>query len=656
MKRLLIAISIASLFGSCSSPLSVAEKHFLNGEYQPAIHKYENIVSSDKYTKEKPEAYFKIAEAYRLSNRLVEALPYYKKAKDSGYENMDMYYYYAYGLELQGDYEKARKLFSRYAKEGDDRQLIRRAKDEIKQIDMVDSLSKVVDPFIEVTKCDAINTEASEYSPMFLKGDLIFASTRDTKDAVYHGTGEGYSSLYRYTFDKADSCNGTVTFFDSLINNPNFHEASATFNREGTYMIFAKSNSGHHKENYKEVDLYESRLEGGKWTEPTILNISSPQSWDACPALSTNGKTLYFASNRKGGYGGIDIYRSQLNTNGSWGKPRNMGPKINSRGNDMFPFVAPTGKMYFASDGHPGLGGLDLFEATRKNKKISIRNMGKPFNSSADDFGLVFLEKRFGAFTSNRIEGGGEAATDHIYFFSDKTPILKPVNYFLAGTAFSTKDTSRVLLAGVDVVLYTPEMELIEKVVSNKDGRYEFKTQLTMGDEYILTGDKEKYFKDSVYYTTADKEVDQDDVKDLPEKIVNWTLESEVELTKDFYDELVEEGEITLNNIFYDFDDYRIRPDAARELNKLVTLLKQHPNISIELGSHTDDRGSEKYNLKLSQKRAEAAVEYIVSRGIDPNRLEAKGYGELLPVEFNAETEEEHQLNRRTTIALLDDI
>lgn len=655
MKRLLIIISIVSFFGSCSSPLSVAEKHFLAGEYQPAIHKYEGIVSSEKFTKEKPEAYFKIGEAYRLSNRLPEALPYYKKAKDSGYENMDMYYYYAYGLELQGDYAKARKLFSRYAKEGNDRQLIRRAKDEIKQIDMVDSLSKVVDPFIEVTKCEALNSKASDYSPMFLKGDLIFASTR-SKESVYHGTGEGYSSLYKYTFEKADSCNGTITLFDSLINNHNFHEASATFNREGTYMVFAKSNSGHHKENYKEVDLYESKLENGNWSEPKILNISSPQSWDACPALSTNGKTLYFASNRKGGYGGIDIYRAQLNTNGSWGKPRNMGPKINSRGNDMFPFVAPTGKMYFASDGHPGLGGLDLFEATRKDKKIRIRNLGKPFNSSADDFGLVFLEKRFGAFTSNRNTEEENKSNDNIYFFSDKTPILKPINYFLAGTSFSMKDTTKILLSDAEVILYTPEMEEIEKTKSDSKGRYEFKTQLKMGDEYILIGNKIKYFKDSVYYTTADKEIDQEDVKDRPEKIVSWTLESEVELTKDFYDELVEEGEITLNNIFYDFDDYRIRADAARELNKLVTLLQQHPNISIELGSHTDDRGSEKYNLKLSQKRAEAAVEYIVSRGIDSERLEAKGYGELLPVEFNAQTEEEHQLNRRTTIALLDDI
>lgn len=655
MKRLLILISIVGFLGSCSSPLTVAEKHFEAGEYQPAIHKYEAIISSNKYAKEKPEAYFKIGEAYRLSNRIAEALPYYKKAKDSGYENIDMYYYYAYGLELQGDYAKARKLFSRYAKEGDDRQLIRRAKDEIKQIDMVDSLSKVVDPFIEISKCEKVNSTASDYSPTFLKGDLIFSSTR-SKETVYHGTGEGYSSLYRYTFDKADSCNGEVTFFDSLINNPNFHEASATFNREGTYVIFAKSNSGHHKENYKEVDLYESKLQNGKWTEPIILNISHPQSWDACPALSTNGKTLYFASNRKGGYGGIDIYRSKLNTNGSWGKPRNMGPKINSRGNDMFPYVAATGKMYFASDGHPGLGGLDLFEASRKNKKIAIKNLGRPFNSSADDFGLVFMEKRFGAFTSNRGGEDGKIVNDNIYFFSDQTPILKPVNYFLAGTSFVMKDTTQILLAGVDVVLYTPEMELVEKAVSNKEGRYEFKTQLEMGNEYILIGNKVKYFQDSVYYTTADKEVDQDDIKDLPEKIVNWTLESEVELTKDFYDELIEEGEITLNNIFYDFDDYRIRPDAAKELDKLVTLLTQHPNISIELGSHTDDRGSEKYNLKLSQKRADAAIEYIVSRGIDSERLEAKGYGELLPVEFNAQTEEEHQLNRRTTVALLDDI
>ncbi|MBB6462004.1 OmpA family protein [Flammeovirga kamogawensis] len=655
MKRLLLFISIASIIASCSSPLSVAEKHFETGEYEPAIKKYEAIAENNKYAKEKPEAYYKIAEAYRLSNRISEALPYYKKAKDNGYENMDMYFYYAYGLELQGDYEKARKLFSRYAKEGSDRQLIRRAKDEIKQIDLVDSLSKVVDPFIDISLCEALSSNKSDYSPSFFNGDLIFTSTRDS-EAVYQGTGEGYANLYRYTFDKADSCNGQVTFFDSLINNPNFHEASATFSRDGKFMIFARSNTGHHKEDYKEVDLYESRFEDGKWTEPTILKFSNPQSWDACPALSVNGKTLYFASNRKGGYGGIDIYRSQRNVNGTWGKPRNMGPKINSRGNDMFPYVAATGKMYFASDGHPGLGGLDLFEASRKNKKIKIKNMGKPFNSSADDFGLVFLEKRFGAFTSSRQVGDDKLNQDHIYFFSDKTPIDKPINYFLAGNSIGVKDTSEVPLAGVDVMLLKPDGSLVEKVLSDDKGRYKFKTQLVMGDDYILIAQKEKYFQDSVYYTTADKEIDQEDVKDRPEKIVDWVLESEVDLTKDFYDELIEEGEITLNNILYDFDDYRIRIDAARELDKLVTLLEQHPNISIELGSHTDDRGSEKYNIKLSQKRAESAVNYIISRGIEKDRIEAKGYGELLPVIFNAETEEEHQVNRRTTVTLLDEI
>ncbi|MBB3700515.1 PD40 domain-containing protein [Flammeovirga yaeyamensis] len=654
MKRLLNIIPIIFLIYSCSSPKKVAETHFDQGEYELAIHKYESLAKSTSDKKTQAEYYYRVAESYRLSNRLTDALPYYKLAKDAGYENMDMYFYYAYGLELQGNYKKSKALFERYAKEGTNRQLLRRAKDEIKHINIVDSLAKNPDPFIEITMCEKLNSDQDDYSPMFYKDELVFTSTRDTKK-VYHGTGEGYSNLYKYTFDRADSCNGTVSYFDSLINHPDLHEASATFNRDGTYMIFARSNTGHHKENFKEVDLYESRFENGEWSLPTLLPISNPQSWDACPALSANGKTLYFASNRKGGYGGIDIYRSKRNVNGTWGKPRNMGPKINSRGNDMFPFIAANGKMYFASDGHPGLGGLDIFEATRKNNRINIKNMGRPFNSSGDDFGLVFLEKRFGAFTSNRHEEKG-TSKDHIYFFSDKTPILKPVNYFLAGNSFVIKDTSEIALGKVNVTLKNTEGEVLEEVVSDQVGRYTFETQLKMGNDYILIATKDKYFMDSVYYTTADKEVDQEDLKDRPEKIVDYTLESEVELTKDYYDELIEEGEITLNNILYDFDDYRIRADAARELDKLVTLLQQHKNISIELGSHTDDRGSEKYNLKLSQKRAESAVNYIISRGIERDRLEAKGYGELLPVVFNAETEEEHQINRRTTITLLDEL
>ncbi|MEH0158570.1 OmpA family protein [Limibacter armeniacum] len=649
---LLLLIGLVAMVG-CRSALQSADRRFERGEYNTAINIYDDILKKGSLPESKQKiAYYRMGESYRLSNRLVEAMPYYKQAKDLGYVPDGVKYYYAMGLKQKGEYDKAVNLFNEYIREGQNFDLQRLARTEVKAIEEIKKLQEP-DPFIFINNCASLNTSQAEYSPIYWNDQLVYTAARDT-DIIYEGTGGGYTDLYLYNYmESPDSCAGTSIYLDSLVNTPGLHEASATFSKDGKTMIFARSSSAKRKEEYKEVNLYESVWNGDAWSDPVLIPISLPDQWDACPALSPNGETLYFASNRPGGYGGVDIYRATKDYKGEWGNVRNMGSKINSRGNEMFPYVSKDGKLYYSSDGLPGLGGLDLFVATRKDGKISVKNMGAPFNSPADDFGISFKDKKNGVFTSNR-ESDMAKGNDDIYFFEDRTPLLKPIRYFLAGTAVEKKDTTEVILANVSLQLVDEGGKIIDEVTSDEKGYFRFTPQLVMGPEYEIVSDKVNYLKDTTSYTTADKEVEQEDVKDRPEKIVDIVLETKVDLTKDFYEELIREGEITLNNIYYDFDKWDIRSDAAKELDKLVQFLRQHPEVKIELGSHTDDRGGDRYNQKLSQKRAESAVEYLTYRGIDASRLVPRGYGEEQPVIYNAQTEEEHQLNRRTTIALLE--
>ncbi|GAA4849122.1 OmpA family protein [Algivirga pacifica] len=637
---------------SCSSPLKNGEKQFNRGKFETAIRTYNNLLEKGNLPNDKKkEVYYRIAESYRLSNRIQEAMPYYKKAKELGYVPDGVVFHYAMGLKQQGKYDQAVKLFTQYIKEGEDFDLQRRARTEVKYIEDIKKLQDP-DPFIFINNCASLNTEEAEYSPVFWKDNqLVYSATR-SKDLVFEGTGGGYSHLYLYEYDPLDSCQGTSAYLDSTINTPDLHEASATFSKDGQTLIFARSTYGDRKEEYKEVNLYTSTWNGSQWSTPQLMDISSPESWDGCPALSPNGKYLYFVSNREGGFGGLDIYRATKDYKGQWGSIRNMGSKINSRGNEMFPYVSEDGKLYFSSDGHPGLGGLDLMVARRKDGKIIVKNMGTPFNSPGDDFAITFRDKKHGAFTSNR-QTPEAKGNDDIYFFEDRTPLLKPIRYYLAGQTVQKKDSLETTLTEVELQLINEKGEVIDRTVSDKDGKFRFTPELEIGPEYMLVSNKQNFLIDSSIYVTADKVVEQEDVKDRPEKIVDIVLQTKVDLTEDFYEKLMSEGEITLRNIYYDFNAWNIREDAAEELDKLVQFMKQHPEIKIELGSHTDDRGGDKFNQELSQKRANSAVEYLVLRGVSARRLVARGYGEEIPEIYDAQTEEEHQMNRRTTIALI---
>ncbi|WP_048825450.1 OmpA family protein [Hymenobacter sp. DG25B] len=347
--------------------------------------------------------------------------------------------------------------------------------------------------------------------------------------------------------------------------------------------------------------------------------------------LSPDGKTLYFASSRTGGLGGNDLYKATLEEGNRFATPENLGDKINTAGNENFPAVAPDGTLYFSSDGHPGLGKLDIFMVD----KGVVKNLAAPINSTADDFAPFFTAKDMGVFSSNRSGGKG---SDDLYLFRKKP--RKLVTLYADGTVLERDPKTRQTkpLAGEDVVLLGRNGQRLQETKAGPDGKFTFK--LDTATTYALVADRPGYFTARQTLSTIGKVPPQDQ---LPNEQNDIRLPVTLTL-----DKIVVNKAIVVENIFYDFNKWNIRPDAALELDKLVETLNDNPKITIELSSHTDSRGKDAYNLNLSQKRAQSAVDYIISKGIDKSRITARGYGETRPVIKNARKEEEHQRNRRT--------
>jgi outer membrane protein OmpA-like peptidoglycan-associated protein len=363
--------------------------------------------------------------------------------------------------------------------------------------------------------------------------------------------------------------------------------------------------------------------------------------------MSPDGRTLYFSSNRKGGYGGLDIYSAQMDGRGRFGKVKNLGPDINTAGAELFPYVSENGKLYFSSDGHPGYGMLDIFEVNRANGKTVIENLGQPVNSPADDFGLFLFKPDRGFFTSNRDGGKGD---DDIYTFINEDPNLRVVNYFLQGITYMIrKDSAREILPNTKVSLLDPQGEVMQDFVTGNDGKFLFRVY--ENENYELLGETDGFITKRQSYTTIGKSVPLESLKEL---VTNITLDTILVLDRKERNKI-----FVLENIYFDYNESYIRADAAKELDKLATLLNDNSDLKIEMGSHTDSVASEAYNIELSQRRAESTVNYLIKNGIDPTRLVAKGYGESKPIARNTNPDGSdnptgRQRNRRTEFKILE--
>ncbi len=633
---------------SCSAgklAMKKGDKKTKYGEYDVSIGYYHKAINH-KY--DVAAANFKIGESYRLSNRIKEALPYYKAAMDGNYPDPSLPYYYGVSLKVNEKYDEAETELQNFVENSKDDEFIKLAKLELNNLDEVHQIIEKKSYF-RVKNLDEINSENAEYAPVYLDGQLYFTSSRQA-DKIYKATGTGFTDIYKVKTQGARVDLSTLTPLSDLINSDNTNDGCITFSPDGQTMVYAKGNSGRRK-GADDVDLYISRFRRGAWSAPELMRINDPKAWESTPAFSQDGQTLYFSSNRRGGYGGTDLYAATKNRRGRFSSVRNLGPVINTAGDEMFPFAGQDGNLYFSSNGHPGLGGLDILVAKRASGKMVVENLGPPINSSSDDFGIFLYSLDKGFFSSNRDGGKGD---DDIYTFINNDPDLKIVNYFLVGTTVTnTKDSSEVPLPNTAVKLFGVNDELLNEALTGRDGKFYFRVYPE--EKYTLVAEKPDYFTTRAIFSTEGKSIPKNQLNQL---VTNKTFETRVQL-----DQIELNKSIVLENIYYDLDKWDIRPDAAVELDKLVSLLKDNPEIKIELSSHTDSRASAEYNDELSKKRAQAAVNYMVSKGIDPSRLIARGYGESRPIitdeqiaQMKTEEEKEaaHQKNRRTEFKVIE--
>ncbi|WP_199736665.1 OmpA family protein [Fibrisoma montanum] len=650
---LLVALGLATGLSGCNSAMQAYKKgvrHYDAGEYNLAIPQFEK---ARKGNIDAAKLNYYEAEAYRQSNRFAEAAPFYQKAIEAGTQEPNARFNYAYALKTQGNYAGALEQLQQFVAKAPKtigKATLEKAKREVETLRAMDILARKKTQ-INLKNMGNLNSPGAEFAPIVRGEELIFTASR--KDKVYKNNGQQMLGLYKTKLNqKLDETGNAPERFSANIFKEDVNEGTPAFSKDGKTMILARGNNGKRKGGL-DVDLFISRLgEGNTWSEPQRLPISDSTAWDGSPAFSVDGKTLYFASNRAGGQGGIDLYRTSIDASGRFSRPVNMGRDINTPGDEMFPYVSADAKLYFASDGHPGLGKLDVFVATRSGGVTRVENMGQPINSPADDFGLIFTEPEKGFLASNREGGKGD---DDIYFFEEGTttteapPTIaqnapKTVRYFLAGTVSANEQPVAPLDSARVRIIDDATGQPIAEVVTGQPGTFG-KYPLQEGKDYTILAERKGYLTRREPFTMQGKSI--------PEVFLTKPQTDTTFNVAILLDKATLNRTFVLENIYYDLDKFNIRPDAAEELDKLVTILKDNPTLKIELSSHTDVRAPDAYNMRLSQNRAKSAVDYIVSKGVDADRMVAKGYGETQLVVKNAKTEEEHQRNRRTEFKIL---
>ncbi|MFM7078208.1 MAG: OmpA family protein, partial [Bacteroidota bacterium] len=516
------------------------------------------------------------------------------------------------------NYADAQKYFSEYNTTATNDERAKNQLDAISKLDdfLKDSVRFSVSPA-------SLNTANADFSPSKFADGFVFVSSRERgglKEKTHTWTGDPFLSLF-YAKGNPNSNPNISPFAEEL--RSEYNDGPVAFGPKGDEMFLTRNNSKLPFRNDKtsRLKIIFSKLVDGKWSDPIDLPFNRAQYNTAHACLSQDGKRLYFSSDMPGGNGGMDLYYADRDGL-VWSEPVNLGKKINTAGNDVFPYIAPDGKLYFSSDGWPGLGGLDVFKVQLENQTENPVNAGYPINTHKDDFGIwISADQTQGFISSNRKGGKGDDDIWSIDF----------VNKITIYGIVAEKETL-IPIPNATVYLKDSLGNVVGTDVTDEQGGYSIKGDFNMN--YVVSTNPDGYFAGSESFSTIGVTNDSIRVDILLEKIV---------INKP----------IVLENIYYDFDKWNIRPDAAIELDKLVKILKDNPTIVIELGSHTDSRASDAYNIILSDRRAKSAVEYIVKiGGIDASRITGKGYGETVLVNRCKNnipcTAAEHQQNRRT--------
>lgn len=723
MIKKLLYIFVLSLFSvsltAQEKEISAAENFFAQRNYTAAIKYYKKALrKTDSFNKQRQMAY-KIALSYYKMGNYKNAEAWFADVINDKTDSIMAYLYYADILSVDKRYDDAIAILQKALKISPDNKEIKNkieANRTIIKLEYLDTLNLV-------TKVKELNSGYSDYSLGWWNGKLVFASTRGIQygNSLDGRTGEGFSKLYYSEKDNETGKWSRVVPMPSKLGTP-YNDGAFAFDSVHNIAYWTSCN-----EKSRRCLIYKSSYNKYKkqWQRPSKVSFMIEGFNYGHVAVAPGGNTLYFVSNMTGGYGGNDIWKISKKDDGNWGIPVNLGEEVNSEKDEMFPSLVGDSLLFFSSEGHNGLGGLDMFFSIKTNLGFSKPvHLDYPLNSAADDFGLLVNKNGTQTyFCSNRDLDSG----DDIYTFKGF-----PLKIVVEGKVVHSLDKEPV--ANVSVI-FKNSKNITDTVFTGKEGKYSY--VLNIFDNYIITASKKGYYDESRTLGTNDKELLK---LPAPQKVVNFELTKRLYpcgirgvityreegkpapgikvyiRSKDGFSTYVttdtngvylfeglkpntiytvktgEEGyfsesrvcilpkvnrskifgkengydmdfeltkirkdkEIVLNNIYYDFDRATLREASKKELDKLASMLNETPNVVVQISSHTDTRGKADYNLKLSAERAKSVVDYLVSKGVDRSRLIAKGYGESRPVIANAQTEQEHQANRRTTFKVID--
>ena len=715
-----------SIFSQRNKKELTGEKYFSYYSFGSAIDYLQDIDSLSI------ESRRKLAESYRNKLLYNEAENILRTVVLDNAATPYDYYNMFYILRINGKYEESEQWMIKFAEANP---FDHRAQNYLKNIDKFNF--KILDDGKYHIKNLEINSEQQDFGTAYYNEKIVFSSSRsDVKltKKTYSWNEMCFLDLYKSVVDQNGELSKIKNFGKKV--NKKYHEGPASFARQGTYMAFTKNNyGGKSKEGIIKLQLFFSEYMDGKWQKEVAFKLNNNEYSVGHPWISEDAKTMYFASDMPGGFGGVDIYKITRKVSGEWGDPVNLGNKINTEGDEMFPFFSEKNSMlFFSSDGQLTFGGLDLFVAkVNEDSIVDVLNMGYPLNSQYDDFAVIMdKDMKKGYFSSNRVGGKGD---DDIYYFDMLIPFkfkqqLKGTATDNAGNVLASEyisicdETGKVIAAGYTdengnysfdvepdkqyvlkfgkgkyeatklfntftpnpivisdiIITKDPDLKLYcllteaqsnEKIegalftlVDRKNGKTEYFTSSIYGDflkklsennlgdtiNYKITIEKEGYVSKTVNYTKIlDREGQHNLHEDLNISLTKYTVG--MDLTK----------YLNIRPIYFDYDKFNIRPDAAVELDIIVKVMNENPTMEIELGSHTDCRGTKEYNEKLSARRAESSAEYIKKRIKNPERIYGKGYGESKIIngcecegsKVSKCSDQEHQLNRRTEFVIV---
>jgi outer membrane protein OmpA-like peptidoglycan-associated protein len=623
MKKIYITLSfvIASgLLSAQNKETKPADKLFSKFEYLDAAKAYQKLEENGKAD---AYVYKQIADSYFNVFNPKEATAYYAKAIAAEKQDAETYYRYAQMLKASGKSEEANKQMQQFASMKPNDERAKAYKSNPNYLPKLKEQPKLYD----ITLSD-VSSDKSDFGAVLTNdNEVYFASARNESRKKYGWNEQPYLDLYKATYN----ANGSVseaTLVEGI--NTKWHDGPATISADGNTMYYASESFNENeyqkdkdkKLKYSQVQLFKATKQDGKWGNVQSLPFNSKEYSTSNPSLSKDGKTLYFSSNMPGSKGGNDIWKVSVNGD-SYGEPQNAGDKINTEGNESFPFITDDNILFFSSEGRQGFGGLDVYKIDLNTNEEAI-NVGQPVNSEKDDFAFTYnVKKKVGFFSSNRAAD----AVDNIYK-------ADPVCGVIILSDVSNAKTNNAI-ADAKVVLLDAKGAIVATKMTDATGSTTF--DIACDQEYNLEVSKQGFENNSYNVTKTD----------------GGKFEAKIKLNPIV--PIITDTEVILEPIFFEFNKSNITAEGAEELDKLVQVMNENPTMVIFAKSHTDNRGKDKYNLDLSDRRAKATVQYIISKGINSERITGQGFGETEPKVACGDdcTEEQHAQNRRSEFMIV---